>query len=54
VVAVLALYRVNVDAFNRDELGVLQALGTKLGVAVEAALKRSGGEVALGARAGGD
>ena len=54
VVAVLALYRVNVDAFNRDELGVLQALGTKLGVAVEAALKRSGGEVSLGARAGGD
>jgi putative nucleotidyltransferase with HDIG domain len=54
VVAVLALYRVNVDAFNRDELGVLQALGTKLGVAVEAALKRSGGEAALGARAGGD
>jgi putative nucleotidyltransferase with HDIG domain len=54
VVAVLALYRVNVDAFTRDELGVLQALGTKLGVAIENALKHSGGEVALGARAGGD
>jgi GAF domain-containing protein len=54
VVAVLALYRVSVDAFTRDELVVLQALGTKLGVAVENALKHSGGTVALGAGAGGD
>jgi putative nucleotidyltransferase with HDIG domain len=54
VVAVLALYRVNVDAFTRDELGVLQALGTKLGVAIENALKHSSGTVALGAGAGGD
>jgi putative nucleotidyltransferase with HDIG domain len=52
VVAVLALYRVNVDAFTRDELNVLQAVGTKLGVAIENALKHSG--VALAARAGGD
>jgi putative nucleotidyltransferase with HDIG domain len=52
VVAVLALYRVNVDAFSRDELSVLQAVGTKLGVAIENALKHSG--VALAARAGGD
>jgi GAF domain-containing protein len=41
VVAVLALYRVGADAFTRDELSVLQALGAKLGVAVEEAARRS-------------
>jgi putative nucleotidyltransferase with HDIG domain len=54
VIAVLALYRVNVDAFTRDELNVLQAVGTKLGVAIENALKHTRGEVASAARAGGD
>ena len=41
VVAVLALYRVGADAFRRDELGVLQTVGSKLGLAVESALRLS-------------
>jgi GAF domain-containing protein len=55
VVAVLALYRGRVDAFTREELSVLQALGAKLGLTIENALRHSGGVVsALGAGAGGD
>jgi putative nucleotidyltransferase with HDIG domain len=56
VVAVLALYRVGSDAFSRDDLSVLQELGSKLGVAVEDAMLKSGttGVAALAARAGGD
>jgi len=42
VVAVLALYRTEADAFSRDDLGVLQELGAGLGLAVEKALSRSG------------
>jgi putative nucleotidyltransferase with HDIG domain len=38
VVAVLALYRANADAFSRDELEVLQALVDKLGTLIEASL----------------
>jgi len=55
VVAVLALYRVGADAFSRDDLSVLQGLGSKLGVAVEDALQKSGTTgVATAAHAGGD
>jgi putative nucleotidyltransferase with HDIG domain len=43
VVAVLALYRIRADAFNREELSVLLAMGSKLGLAVEEALRHSGG-----------
>jgi len=50
VVAVLALYRVRADAFTRDELSVLLAMGSKLGLAVEDALR---GSRASAARAGG-
>ena len=56
VVAVLALYRVNADAFTRDDLSVLQAMGSRLGVAIEEALQHSGkalGAVASAAHAGG-
>ena len=42
VVAVLALYRGGADAFTRDDLSVLQALGSGLGVAIENVLQRSG------------
>ena len=38
VVAVLALYRIERDAFTTDHLRILQALGSKLGLAVENAL----------------
>jgi putative nucleotidyltransferase with HDIG domain len=41
VVAVLALYRVRADAFSRDELSVLLAIGAKLGLAIESALQGS-------------
>ncbi len=55
MVAVLALYRVGADAFSRDDLSVLQGLGSKLGVAVEDALQKSGTTgVATAAHAGGD
>ncbi|MGO8793463.1 MAG: HD domain-containing phosphohydrolase [Candidatus Sulfotelmatobacter sp.] len=43
VVAVLALYRVQADAFSRDDLSVLQAMGSKAGLAVERALQASPG-----------
>ncbi|MGB9360228.1 MAG: HD domain-containing phosphohydrolase, partial [Candidatus Sulfotelmatobacter sp.] len=42
VVAVLAVYRVQPDAFTREELGVLQAFASNLGLVVEGALRRSG------------
>lgn len=42
VIAVLALYRASADAFTRDDLSVLQAMGSKVGLAVEKALKNSG------------
>jgi putative nucleotidyltransferase with HDIG domain len=63
VVAVLALYRVHPDAFTRDELSVLQAVGSKLGLAIENALRHSGKDdsavgtsvrAALAAKVGGD
>jgi putative nucleotidyltransferase with HDIG domain len=55
VVAVVALYRTGADAFGRDDLSVLQALGAGLGVAVEKALQGSKGAViAAAARAGAD
>jgi putative methionine-R-sulfoxide reductase with GAF domain len=53
VVAVLALYRVRADGFSQDELKVLRALGARLGLAIEEALRHSGG-VSLAAHAGGD
>jgi putative nucleotidyltransferase with HDIG domain len=56
VVAVLALYRVPADAFSGEDLSVLQAMGSKLGLAVESALRDSGlsRAGASAARAGGD
>jgi putative nucleotidyltransferase with HDIG domain len=58
VVAVLALYRVRADAFTRDDLSVLQAMGSRVGLAIEEALRNSGGSAvgaaASAARAGGD
>ncbi len=41
VVAVLALYRINQDAFTRDDLSILQAIGAELALAIENALHRS-------------
>jgi putative nucleotidyltransferase with HDIG domain len=58
VVAVLALYRVRADGFSRDDLSVLLAMGSKLGLAIEHALQHSGGGTvkvaASAAGAGGD
>ena len=59
VVAVVALYRAGADAFGRDELGLLQELGSGVGVVVEGALRSSGRDSAVSnlasaARAGGD
>jgi putative nucleotidyltransferase with HDIG domain len=61
VVAVLALYRGHADAFTRDDLSVLQAMGAGLGLAVEKALQHSGNDSAVrtsalasAARAGAD
>ncbi len=56
VVAVLALYRGHADAFSRDDLSVLRALGSGLGVVIESVLQRSEDGVrvaASAARAGG-
>ena len=39
VVAVLALYRAQQDGFTRDHLRILQAIGSKLGFAVENAVR---------------
>ena len=39
IVAVLALYRAPADAFTRDHLRVLQVIASKLGLAIENALK---------------
>jgi putative nucleotidyltransferase with HDIG domain len=50
VVAVLALYRVRADAFSQDELSVLLAMGSRVGLAVEDALQHVR---AAAARAGG-
>jgi putative nucleotidyltransferase with HDIG domain len=41
VVAVLALYRTLQDAFTRDDLSVLQSMGSKSGLAIENALQHS-------------
>src|SRR6202035_1109548 len=60
VVAVLALYRAGVDAFSRDDLGVLQAVGAGLGLAIENVLHSGKDSVvrksalASAARAGAD
>jgi len=63
VVAVLALYRVRADAFSRDDLSVLQELGSKSGVGIEDAVGHSStvdsaantsGPAASAARAGAD
>ena len=43
MVAVLALYRFGADAFSRDDLSALLALGAKLGLTIEDALQRAGG-----------
>ena len=40
VVAVLALYRVNQDAFTRDNLNLLQTMCSGLGAAIENSLQR--------------
>ena len=56
VVAVLALYRAQADAFSRDDLAALQEIGARLGVVIEKASQDSAGVVrvaASAARAGG-
>ncbi len=53
VVAVLALYRAGADAFSGDDLSVLLAMASKLGLAVEEALQH-GTPVAWSAKAGAD
>jgi putative nucleotidyltransferase with HDIG domain len=57
VVAVLALYRVRTDGFSREDLMILQVMGSKLGLAIENAVQRSRGStvevVASAAGAGG-
>jgi diguanylate cyclase (GGDEF)-like protein/putative nucleotidyltransferase with HDIG domain len=42
VAAVLAIYRTDQDAFTRDDLRILQAMGSRLGFAVENALHKRG------------
>jgi len=54
VVAVLALYRADADAFTRDELSVVLELGAGVGVLVEEAPKSAAGLAAVAAGAGGD
>ena len=60
VVAVLALYRAGADAFSRDDLSVLQAMGAGLGLAIENVLRHSEKDSAVrsalasAARAGAD
>jgi putative nucleotidyltransferase with HDIG domain len=56
VVAVLALYRAQQDAFSREDLSVLLALGSKVGLTVEDSLRNLGrtGGAASAARAGGN
>jgi putative nucleotidyltransferase with HDIG domain len=58
VVAVLALYRVRAEGFSREDLMILQVMGSKLGLAIENAVQRSRGGtvevVASAAGAGGD
>ena len=39
VVAVLALYRAHQDAFTKDDLSILQAIGSKLGSIIENGVK---------------
>jgi putative nucleotidyltransferase with HDIG domain len=53
VVAVLALYRADADAFTRDELNVVQELGAGVGAVIEEALKPGAG-LAVAAGVGGD
>ena len=61
VVGVLALYRAGADAFTRDDLSVLQAMGAGLGLAIENVLQHAGkssgvrtSALASAARAGAD
>jgi putative nucleotidyltransferase with HDIG domain len=54
VVAVLAVYRVQPDAFTAEDLSVLQAMGSKLGLAIEHAMQHSGGAASAAAHAGAD
>ncbi|MFZ0762068.1 MAG: HD domain-containing phosphohydrolase [Candidatus Sulfotelmatobacter sp.] len=53
VVAVLALYRAQADGFTPNDLRVLQAMGSKVGLVVEDAMQRSGGGKGVAARVGG-
>jgi len=54
VVAVLALYRVQPDAFTGDDLSVLLAMAAKSGLAIENALQNGVAVAASSAHAGGD
>jgi putative nucleotidyltransferase with HDIG domain len=54
VIAVLALYRARQDAFTREDLVILQAMASKVGLAIEDASQRGGSASASAARAGGD
>jgi len=57
VVAVLALYRIDQDAFTREELSVLQALTSQVGFEIQKILQRTQPAIetsTLAASAGGD
>jgi len=49
VAAVLALYRAGQDAFTADELGVVEAIGSGLGVAIATAQKPKAAAIGAGA-----
>jgi len=46
VVAVLALYRAGQDAFTADDLGVVEAIGALMGMAIEGRKAKSTGAAA--------
>ncbi len=50
IAAVLALYRAGQDAFTADELRVVEAMGTGLGIAIESAGKPKASAVGAGAK----
>jgi GAF domain-containing protein len=47
---VLALYRTGQDAFTADDLGVVEAIGAAMGVAIETAQKPKASAIGAGAR----
>jgi putative nucleotidyltransferase with HDIG domain len=50
VAAVLALYRAGQDAFSKDDLAVVEAVGAQIGLAIEQALRPETNALAAGGR----